>query len=200
MTGRECIQTMHAYDRERAAQWLANLSDDLIADRAAETTTADPLYYGIIDEMPMVTANGHHSYVDYYDIEMAESLTFAELVEKLDQFDSLSWLIDSDILERTDAGDVSIIDRCEFESYLDSIDIEPIYMIDVEYIVGNRLFLTREDAKKHLVQNAHRFSPKARTYAMCALRSPRYEHLIDLLREIDFSKSTLVFRHDTDQE
>ena len=57
-------------------------------------------------------------------------------------------------------------------------------------IVNNTMFLTKYDARAHLLNNKHNYSDKAHTYAMTAHRSPRVEQLIQILNDCDWDRVT----------
>ena len=59
-------------------------------------------------------------------------------------------------------------------------------------IVNNTMFLTKYDARAHLLNNKHNYSDKAYTYAMTAHRSPRVEQLIKTLIETDWDRVTEI--------
>lgn len=79
-------------------------------------------------------------------------------------------------------------------------DIETVsvaYIAYDEVIKPDAMFLTRKDAKAYLKNNRHHYTGKAKTYAMTAYRSHRYEMLIDVLRTIDLAKSRIVMAENT---
>lgn len=57
-----------------------------------------------------------------------------------------------------------------------------------EFICYNTMFLTKEDAKRHLKLNHYHYSKKAHTYAMTAWRSPKVEKLLDILETFDWDR------------
>ena len=70
---------------------------------------------------------------------------------------------------------------------------EQAYLVPVRegsYIVPNTFFLTKQDAKDYLRKYGYNHSPKAHTYAMTAIRSPKFEKLIDLIMEDDNNETT----------
>ena len=60
----------------------------------------------------------------------------------------------------------------------------------------NLLFLTREDAEHYLALNRHHHSRYAHPYLMTAWRDATVERLWRLLRDVDWSRSTLTMRAD----
>lgn len=63
-----------------------------------------------------------------------------------------------------------------------------VYMKEESYIVPDTMFITKEDAKKHLESNKHHYSPKAHTYAMTAWRSPSVNRLWKILETFEWDK------------
>ena len=53
------------------------------------------------------------------------------------------------------------------------------------FVVPNTFFLTKQDAKTYLQKYGYNHSPKAHTYAMTAIRSPKFQKLIDLIMEVE---------------
>jgi hypothetical protein len=61
-----------------------------------------------------------------------------------------------------------------------------VFMKEESYLVPNTMFLTKEEAKRHLKLNNYHYSPKAHTYAMTAWRAPKVERLLKLLETFDW--------------
>lgn len=178
--------------------WLLQLQKDLEADRAAEKTQADPIYYAIHDYEELVTAEGHNDYIAFYNTDDCESYTEQSVFELFDQ-DGIQDLLDLDAIVRTDKG-LEISDTMDFLDWLSDHhdELSVVYMVSHPKIVPDTLFLTRMDADEHLRANRHHYTEYATSYAMTGWRSPRYEHLMALLRNIDFEKSTLVLKEPKD--
>lgn len=56
------------------------------------------------------------------------------------------------------------------------------------FIVPDTMFLTKEEAQKHLRLNKHHYTSKAHTYAMTAWRSPKVAKLFDILETFDWDQ------------
>ncbi len=54
------------------------------------------------------------------------------------------------------------------------------------FIVPNTMFLTKEEAKRHIENNRHHYTSKAHTYAMTAWRAPKVERLLNILMSFDW--------------
>ena len=61
-----------------------------------------------------------------------------------------------------------------------------VFMKEEEFIAPNTMFLTKEEAKRHLEINHYHYTSKAHTYAMTAWRAPKVERLLKILNEFDF--------------
>lgn len=64
------------------------------------------------------------------------------------------------------------------------------YLIPVReehFIQPNTMFLTKEEAKRHIKLNHYHYSPKAHTYAMTAWRAPKVEKLLKILEDFDWN-------------
>lgn len=55
-----------------------------------------------------------------------------------------------------------------------------------EFIVPDTMFLTKEEAKRHLELNHYHYTSKAHTYAMTAWRAPKAEKLLSILMNFDW--------------
>lgn len=56
------------------------------------------------------------------------------------------------------------------------------------FIVPNTMFLTKEEAKKHIELNKHHYTDRVHTYAMTAWRAPKVGRLLDILMDVDWDK------------
>lgn len=186
---------------ENALQFLTELQRDLLEDRRTETVQADPIYYGIIDAHEFVTDKDHSDdrvlVCDDGDIDpqtvIEEELIDASLINEM---------LDEGILDTDDDDGLRVADADAFLDFVeeneDGIDaISVAYIAYDEIIKPDAMFLTRKDAKAYLGNNRHHYTDRAKTYAMTACRSNRYETLIDMLRTIDLEKSHIVMAENT---
>lgn len=185
---------------KNALQFLTELQRDLLEDRRTETAQADPIYYGILDVKEFVTDQDHSdNRVLVYDDGDIEPQTAIE--EELIDESLINEMLEDGILNTNDDG----IYVANTDAFLDFVeengdDIETIsvaYIAYDEVIKPDAMFLTRKDAKAYLKNNRHHYTGKAKTYAMTAYRSHRYEMLIDVLRTIDLAKSRIVMAENT---
>ena len=183
-----------------ALQFLTELQRDLLEDRRTETVQADPIYYGILDVKEFVTDQDHSDnrvlVCDDGDIEPQTAIE-EELIDE----DLINEMLEDGILDTNDDG-IYVADTDAFLDFVEKNedDIETVsvaYIAYDEVIKPDAMFLTRKDAKAYLKNNRHHYTGKAKTYAMTAYRSHRYEMLIDVLRTIDLAKSRIVMAENT---
>lgn len=183
-----------------ALQFLTELQRDLLEDRRTETTQADPIYYGILDVKEFVTDQDHSDnrvlVCDDGDIEPQTAIEEELIDENL-----INEMLEDGILDTDDDG-IYVADTDAFLDFVEKNedDIETVsvaYIAYDEVIKPDAMFLTRKDAKAYLKNNRHHYTGKAKTYAMTAYRSHRYEMLIDVLRTIDLAKSRIVMAENT---
>lgn len=188
---------------EKEKEFLIQLQKDLQEDRKNEISQANPVYYGIQDVCQIVTASGYEDSAEYYDTDTGNEITEKKIFQYMED-EHPEWLseLEEIAIEKDSDGSYEIVDYGEFNQFLEEhTNFCLCYMKDVDYIKPDELFLTRKDAQKHLTENRHHYSPQAVTYAMTAWRSPRYEHLMELLRTgIDFEKSTIVLKDIQEKE
>lgn len=183
-----------------ALQFLTELQQDLLEDRRTETAQADPIYYGILDVKEFVTDQDHSDnrvlVCDDGDIEPQTAIEEELIDENL-----INEMLEDGILDTNDDG-IYVADTDAFLDFVEENedDIETVnvaYIAYDEVIKPDAMFLTRKDAKAYLKNNRHHYTGKAKTYAMTAYRSHRYEMLIDVLRTIDLAKSRIVMAENT---
>lgn len=64
------------------------------------------------------------------------------------------------------------------------------YMEKYTKIIQDTLFLTHEDCQQHLRDYGYSYNDSARAYAMTAIRSPRFEQLLKIIQETDWTAFT----------
>lgn len=96
-----------------------------------------------------------------------------------------------------DYPDCAIDEFEEIDCELSSLDwIREYYDPDAElvpvreehFIRENTMFITKDDAKKHIEANYYHYTNKAHTYAMTAWRSPKVEKLWKILETFEWDK------------
>lgn len=186
---------------ENALRFLTELQRDLLEDRRTETTQADPIYYGILDVHEFVTDKDRcDNRVLVCDDGDIDPQTVIE--EELIDVSLVNEMLDEGILDTDDDDRLRVADADAFLDFVeeneDGIDaISVAYIAYDEVIKPDAMFLTRKDAEAYLRDNRHHYTGKAKTYAMTACRSHRYETLIEMLRTIDLEKSHIVMAENT---
>ncbi|OPA22788.1 hypothetical protein BHL53_20720 [Bacillus cereus] len=61
-----------------------------------------------------------------------------------------------------------------------------VFVKEEDFIMPDTMFLTKEEAKRHLELNKHHYTSKAHTYAMTAWRAPKVERLLNILETFDW--------------
>ncbi|MFJ1120888.1 MULTISPECIES: hypothetical protein [Bacillus cereus group] len=61
-----------------------------------------------------------------------------------------------------------------------------VFVKEEDFIVPDTMFLTKEEAKRHLELNNYHYTSKAHTYAMTAWRAPKVERLLNILETFDW--------------
>lgn len=89
----------------------------------------------------------------------------------------------------TDIGD----DELALEWIQDYYD-KDAYLVPVRkdhFIREDTLFLTKQEAKQHILNNKHNYTSEAHTYAMTAWRAPKVERLLSILENFDWEQIKL---------
>ena len=79
------------------------------------------------------------------------------------------------------------------EEVAEALEDRDIARVEVRHVwresrpVKDTLFLTHKDAEDHLRQYGYNYGDDAHAFAMTAVRSPRFEWLMDLLQSVDWS-------------
>ncbi len=71
------------------------------------------------------------------------------------------------------------------QEYYDE-DAELVPVREEHYVRSDTMFLTKDEAKKHIKSNQHHYSSKAHTYAMTAWRAPEVSRLLNILENFDW--------------
>lgn len=156
---------------------------------------ASPRYWTIKDYRKV------HGNSEYDNCETVYVYNNGDVVE-FDTVDDLKESLRDDI-EGYEADELSLD---ELEQLLDNPDtafdelweFATLHMPNKEYyqefemkeegfLVPNTMFLTKEEAQKHLERNHYHYTSKAHTYAMTAWRSPQVERLMGILENTDWN-------------
>jgi len=98
-----------------------------------------------------------------------------------------NWEEETEILANEEGG---FYDDDEFLDWIKTYIDDEAYLVpqhEVNFIVPNTMFLTKEEAKRHIENNRHHYTSKAHTYAMTAWRAPKVERLLNILIAFDWN-------------
>ena len=145
---------------------------------------AHPRFWVIMDYKDQVTSREHADKVEFWDRESCEAVTIEDYKEEI-----LERIEDGEFSEQAEEEIRRQLVVGSFEDLIDAVDeygrFSEVYSVEAEYIVPNTFFLTKQDAKDYLRKYGYNHSPKSHTYAMTAIRSPKFQQLIDLIMEVD---------------
>ncbi|MGE8057389.1 hypothetical protein ACQKOD_26600 [Bacillus mycoides] len=104
---------------------------------------------------------------DYYGEEIEEDETLVSLInDESENFDELWEYVESNLNN---------------DGFFDAVFVK-----EEKFIVPDTMFLTKEEAKRHIESNPHHYTSKAHTYAMTAWRAPKVERLLNILEAFDW--------------
>lgn len=175
--------------------FLAELQKEL--NTQPNMGNADPLYWGIAQ------STSHPTSEDFSDHSVIVGQDSDIVARDLEQF-----------CDYLDSNDIDGIKECHYfkgsckivfddgdeddayslEDAIQALDSHDIDGFEIRYVrietevVNDELFLTHKDCEEHLEAYGYNYQPDAHAYAMTAVRSPRYEKLLKLIRTVDWSR------------
>ena len=153
---------------------------------------ADPMYFGIMTYDWVATADGcgeeYRVIVDSeYDVSLDELIDnlIADYGVKEGKSEKMARL---ELINCHYTDDL----QCTIRKYFrdEDVDAEEFELYEAKRegtLAMNAMFLTCEDALRHLEANRHHYSNDAHIYAMTAFRSPSFERLHNIIKETDWS-------------
>lgn len=159
-------------------------------------STADPRYWGIVTEESVPTSEEYGDEICLVDT--ADGITYAEGIDnirgEIRSHCPTAWSVWCE-QEQVCPNEADVMDIQEFLEWMnsdenntdecpDSLAIVPVRHISS--VAPNLFFLTHRDAAEYLDQYGYNHQPKDRPYCMRAVRSPRYQTLIDIIRCVDW--------------
>lgn len=177
-------------------EWLKNLRDELIEDRKLETGNASPLFYTLMQPYQQIVPNGYEDGLLLYNIDTCESQTIEEVWNELSNEEKQKLAEDylATGVYETENGTYDYNSEYDLAEYLANHREYSInYYENQMRQVQDTLFLTRKQAEKYLKTFGYNHPKGTVTYAMTAVRSFQFEHLLELLHNIDWEHSQLVF-------
>lgn len=172
-------------------QFLKDLQQELLTQD--HDGQASPRYWTIMDYRTVPTHEDYGMDRMMYYYNDGDHIEF-DTIEELKEF-----LIEHDYLEDDEQGglndiiedvDTTFEDLWEFvETYLnDDGFFDSVPVKEESFVVPNTMFLTKEEAKRHLELNHYHYTSKAHTYAMTAWRAPKVERLLKIIETCDWGK------------
>lgn len=174
-------------------EFLKDLQYELINQE--HDSQAAPRFWVIMDYR---TVPGHEDYdngwIEYFynDGDHVAFHSFEDLKEFIEEYYDDEINNDQDLRELLYNNNGNFYELWEYiEDHHDGNGyFDTVFAKEEEFIVPNTLFLTKEEAKRHLELNHYHYSSKAHTYAMTAWRAPKVERLMKILETIDWCKLT----------
>lgn len=71
-------------------------------------------------------------------------------------------------------------------------EVELLYEDEQPYVYPDTFFLAHADAQDHLARYGYNYDPSAHAYAMTAVRSERFNHLLHILRTTDWTNTACL--------
>lgn len=170
---------------DKDIQFLKELQNEL--NTQEHDFQAAPRFWAIMDYRKVP---GHEDYdsgeYEYYhnDGDHVAFHSFEELKEFIEEYYEDE--IDDEVRWYLSEGDFDFLWQYIIDNMNDNGYFGSVFVKEEEFIVPNTMFLTKEEAKRHLELNHHHYTSKAHTYAMTAWRAPKVERLLKILNEFDF--------------
>lgn len=175
--------------------FLAELQKEL--NTQPNMGNADPLYWGIAQTKETPTSEDYSDSAVITDTDgdiVARSLK--ELAGYLDSTEVMGVskcpYFNGSCTVHFDGGDTegcySMSDVIEALKDRGIEDLEIKYIRQETEVVRDEIFLTHKDCEEHLEKYGYNYRPEAHAFAMTAVRSPRYEKLLKLIRTVDWSR------------
>ncbi len=188
---------------EQEQAWLKQLQQDLIQDRKMEKGNRSPLYYGLHQPYEQPVPDGYGDETIFLDPQDQSKYTPEQLLDLISNENKQRMddeYIYSGVCERD--GSYDIDDLSDFINYISANPeilpgnvSEDLTAMEIEHqyrLEPDALFLTRNAADTYLQRYGYNHPHGTVSYAMTAVRSPDFEHLLELLHNIDWDKSKLV--------
>lgn len=168
-------------------EFLKELQEEL--NKQEIDNQASPRFWVIYDYKEEPTDSDFSEGIVFYIPEYDDSYKIDELYELiLEVNEDRGYCIDEVDLEEIkfelEEENIPFIEEWVQEYITEEVKV--VYVKEVGFIVPNTLFITKKEAVNHLQNNRHRYTSKAHTYAMTALRSPVVSKLWNILEQTDW--------------
>lgn len=174
--------------------FLAELQKEL--NTQPNMGNADPVFWAIAQDEEYPTAEDYADGCVVVDSEdgstvahdMAEFAAFLDN-DEIDEVTGCTVFNNSCTIKFENGEKTSAYGLAEMIGELEDYGIgrfELRYYKKQHEVVKDTLFLTHKDCEDHLGSYGYNYKPDAHAFAMTAVRSPRYERLIRLIRTVDW--------------
>lgn len=173
-------------------QFLKELQQQLqYEDEHDYDSQASPRFWTIMNYRIVPANEDYDSGYDqhfYNDGDHTEFKNFTDLKEFLEEYFEEDVEQDKELQEMLNDENESFYELWEYveDNLNDSGFFSKVFVKEEEYVVPNTMFLTKEEAKKHLELNHYHYTSNAHTYAMTAWRAPKVERLLKILKNFDW--------------
>ncbi len=145
---------------------------------------ASPRFWTVMDYKNEPCWDEHAEHWVIYSPSNCEDYSIEEVTIKnlIDSHDLVSYA--AEILE-----EFSVMDDDDVLEWFHKFIDEDAYLVpqrEVSFIAPNTMFLTKEEAKRHIENNRHHYTSKAHTYTMTAWRAPKVERLLNILMSFNW--------------
>lgn len=149
---------------------------------------ASPRFW-VLKDYRTVPANDEYDdgFVQYFysDGDFVTFENFTELKEEVEEYHNYE-ITDSELLEIIETGSFELLWEYVVRNMNEYGCYSSCFVKEESFIVPNIMFLTKEEAKKHIELNHYHYTNKVHTYAMTAWRSPKVSKLLDVLMNFDW--------------
>lgn len=154
---------------------------------------AEPRFWAIMDYRWVVTDDGWHDRVSVFYPDSCESRILEDVVNEILAGEDEGEYSDEDLEELRFNHEMGFESGTAnwLEQHADE-DCYFVYEKEEEAIQPNTFFITKQEAKDHLKNNAHHYTNKAHTYAMTACRAPKVERLWKILEIFDWDSVAII--------
>jgi len=166
-------------------QFLKDLQQELKTQEIDHQ--ASPRFWALRDYKWVVTAEGYHERTSLYFVNDCEAVIVDEYIKEIINDEIEHELTEEKIEDLKELQEyASEYDLVEWIKENIDKDCHLVYETEEAFIVENTMFLTKEEAKKHIELNKHHYTSKVHTYAMTAWRAPKVERLLNILETFDW--------------
>ena len=154
---------------------------------------SQPIFWVVMDERKIYNDDDYDRQEIIFEGEIIGE-TLKDLYDFLIDYNEIKVLCDEDydyIEIKDNNSTVTLFDIEECVSYLNNELDYDIYLDNYKmenFIVHNRIFLTKRECKEHIEVNKHHYD-NPRPYRMTAWRSPQVEKLYDILLNTDWNNN-----------